>query len=77
MPYNNRTRYSGFSFSMLMISIETITMLTLTTSRTITIMVTTITSGMIILTEETITMESIKNGEIETWVPPGEKDSYT
>ena len=62
---------------MLMISIETITMLTLTTSTTITIMVTTITLEMIILTEETITMESIKDGEIETWVPPGGKDSYT
>ena len=60
----------------ILISIETITMLTLTTT-TITIMVTTITLEIIIITEETITMESIKDGEIETWVPPGGKDSYT
>ena len=40
-------------------------------------MVTTITLEIIMITEETITMESIKDGEIETWVPPGGKDSYT
>ena len=56
--------------TILVISIETITMPTLTTSTTITLKI-------IIITEETITMESIKGGEIETWVPPGGKDSYT
>ena len=63
--------------TILVISIETITMPTLTISTTITIMVTTITLEIIIISEETITMESIKGGEIETWVPPGGKDSYT